>query len=332
MGVRADTPERSTHGRDPHSESALSKCASILKEVAMINIDKILCPVDFFEASDKAVDYAAGLAEIYNAKVYLLHAVVPVVPVAYEFPLDTAAIAGEMHEAASHEMKKLAARVKTQRVKVESLISAGAVHDVIRRAITTIKPDLIAMGTHGRTGMDRWFLGSQAEWLMRHSPVPVLTISAKERLRRPASRKILVPTDFSAGPADALDYALSIAQENDSRITLLHVVNDIAVDISRKYRDSIIHGVDTKLQNMVPQAAWDWCEIRTRVEVGHPYQLIEKTLEQQKPDLLVMNIHGKGMLDRALVGSTAERIVRSAKCPVMLIPPLKKASRKKRAA
>jgi nucleotide-binding universal stress UspA family protein len=53
----------------------------------MINIDKILCPVDFFAASDKAVGYAAGLAEIYNAKIYLLHAVVPVVPVAYEFPL-----------------------------------------------------------------------------------------------------------------------------------------------------------------------------------------------------------------------------------------------------
>ena len=61
--------------------------------------------------------------------------------------------------------------------------------------------------------------------------------------------------------------------------------------------------------------------------------MIERTLEKEKPDLLVMNIHGKGMLDRALLGSTAERVVRSARCPVMLIPPLKKeASRKRRAA
>jgi nucleotide-binding universal stress UspA family protein len=298
----------------------------------MINIDKILCPVDFFAASDKAVEYAAGLAEIYNARIYLLHAVVPVVPVAYEFPLDTAGIAREMQEASRHEMDKLVARVKTRRVKAESVIRAGAVHDVIRRAITTIKPDLIAMGTHSRSGIDRWFLGSQAEWLMRHSPVPVLTISAKERLRRPAFRKILVTTDFSAGTADALDYAFSIAQENNSHITLLHVVDDIAMDMSRKYREPIIEGVEAKLQNMVPREAWDWCEIRTRVEVGHPFPMIEQTLEKEKPDLLVMNIHGKGMLDRALVGSTAERVVRSAKCPVMLIPPIKKASRKRRAA
>jgi nucleotide-binding universal stress UspA family protein len=298
----------------------------------MISIDRILCPVDFFPASDKAVAYATGLAEIYNAKIYLLHAVIPVVPVAYEFPLDTVGIAREMQQAASNEMKKLAARVKARGVKAESLIKPGAVHDVIRRAITMTKPDLIAMGTHSRTGIDRWFLGSETEWLMRHSPVPVLTISATERLRRPAFRKILVTTDFSAGTADALAYAFSIAQENNSRITFLHVVNDIAMDISRKYRGPIIDGVDEKLQAMVPKEAWDWCEIRTRVEVGHPYLMIESTLEKEKPDLLVMNIHGKGMLDRALLGSTAERIVRSAKCPVMLIPPLKKASRKRRAA
>jgi nucleotide-binding universal stress UspA family protein len=298
----------------------------------MINIDRILCPVDFFAASDKAVDYAAGLAEIYNSRVFLLHAVVPMVPVAYEFPLNTAEIAREMQQAARHEMKKLIARVRARRIEAESLIAAGAVHDVIRRAISTVKPDLIAMGTHSRTGIDRWFLGSETEWLMRHSPVPVLTISAKERLRRPAFRKILVTTDFSEGTANALDYAFSIALENNSRITFLHVVNDIAMDVSRKYRDSIISGVETKLANMVPREAWDWCKIRTRVEVGHPYQMIEKTLEKERPDLLVMNIHGKGMLDRALLGSTAERIVRAAKCPVMLIPPMKKAARKRSAA
>src|SRR5262249_6786387 len=158
-------------------------------------------------------------------------------------PMNTAEIAREMQQAARGEMKKLLARIKARRIQAESLIEAGAVHDVIRRAISTVKPDLVAMGTHGRTGIDRWFLGSETEWLMRHSPVPVLTLSAKERLRRPAFRKILVTTDFSEGTANALEYAFSIAQENNSRITFLHVVNDIAMDVSRKYRDSIMNGV-----------------------------------------------------------------------------------------
>jgi nucleotide-binding universal stress UspA family protein len=298
----------------------------------MISIERILCPVDFFPASEKAVNYAAGLAEIYGAKLHLLHAVVPVAPVAYEFPLDAAEIAKEMQAASAKEMERLLRRVKLHRVKTESLIRHGLVHDVIKRAIATIKPDLIAMGTHGRDGFERWFLGSETERLMRQSPVPVLTISAKEKLRSPAFRRILVTTDFSEGTTDALEYAFSIAQENESQITVLHVVNDIAMDVSRKYRDAILGGVQTRLEKLVPDDAWDWCDIRTRVEVGHPYRLIERTLAKDKPDLLVMNIHGKGMLDRALVGSTAERVVRSAKCPVLLIPPLRKGSRKRRAA
>lgn len=298
----------------------------------MISINRILCPVDFFPASDKAVSYAAGLATIYGAKVYLLHAVTPSIPTAYEFPMNTVAITKSMEEASAREMKKLEAKLKSKGVKVETLIRTGAVHDVIQRAISRVKPDLIAMGTHGRTGINRWFLGSETEWLMRHSPVPVLALSPKDRLREPAFRRILVTTDFSEGTADALEYAFSIAQENESRITLLHVINDIAMDVSRRYRDSIIHGVENKLEVLVPEEARQWCEIRTKVDVGHPYRLIERTLETDKPDLLVMNIHGKGMLDRALLGSTAERIVRSAKCPVLLIPPMKKAARKKRAA
>jgi nucleotide-binding universal stress UspA family protein len=278
------------------------------------------------------VNYAAGLAEIYSAKLFLLHAVVPIVPVAYEFPLNTAEIAKKMLAASEGEMKKLLAKVKSRGIAAQSLIRAGTVHDVIKRAISVTKPDFIAMGTHAREGIDRWFLGSETEWLMRHSPIPVLTISPKERLRSPAFRKILVTTDFSEGTADALEYAFSIAQENESKITLLHVVNDLAMDVSRKYRDSIIGGVQSKLEEMVPAEALEWCEVRAKVEVGHPFRLIERTLEKEKPDLLVMNIHGKGMLDRALLGSTAERVVRSAKCPVMLIPPMKKPARRRRAA
>src|SRR5262249_6803392 len=162
------------------------------------------------------------------------------------------------------------------------------------------KPDLIAMGTHARAGFERWFLGSETEWLMRHSPVPLLVVSPKATLRELAFRRIFVTTDFSEGTADALDYAFLIAQENESRVTLSHVINDIAADVSRKYRDSIIDGVERKLESLVPAEAWDWCDIRTKVDVGHPYRLIERTLETEKPDLLVMNIHGKGMLDRAL--------------------------------
>jgi len=71
----------------------------------------------------------------------------------------------------------------------------------------------------------------------------------------------------------------------------------------------------------VPDDSRLWCEIRTTVATGTPYNVILKKAKKDRVGLIVMNIHGKGMLDRVLVGSTAERVVRGAECPVMLIPP-----------
>jgi len=90
-----------------------------------------------------------------------------------------------------------------------------------------------------------------------------------------------------------------------------------------------MEGVRKQLDDLVPAEAKDWCDIKTRVETGAPYRIILRILEDEKIDLLVMNIHGKGMLDRALLGSTAERVVRVAPCPVMAIPPMKRKNRRR---
>jgi nucleotide-binding universal stress UspA family protein len=166
---------------------------------------------------------------------------------------------------------------------------------------------------------------------MRHSPVPLVTINAAGEKSFPARRfrRILVTTDFSEGTPDALSYAFSVAQENEAEVTLLHVLNGLTADVSGKYRESLIDGVRKQLDDLVPSEARNWCDVTTRVENGVPYRIILRTLEDEKIDLLVMNIHGKGMLDRALLGSTAERVVRVAPCAVMLIPPLKKKVKRK---
>jgi nucleotide-binding universal stress UspA family protein len=229
------------------------------------------------------------------------------------------------------EMNKLAAKVREFGGSVEMQVEVGDVYDEIKQVIEIVKPELLVMGTHGRRGVERWFMGSTTEKLMRHSPVPIVTISAAgdRSSAPPRFRRILVTTDFSDGTPDALAHAFSVAQENESEVTFLHVLHDISADISGKYRDSLVSGVRKQLEDMVPAEARNWCDIVTRVETGVPYRIILRTLEDEKIDLLVMNIHGKGMLDRALLGSTAERVVRAASCPVMLIPPLKRKLRRK---
>jgi nucleotide-binding universal stress UspA family protein len=295
----------------------------------MLTVKTILCPVDFFRASDNAVKYAVALASNYGARIHLLHVVPPVLYSANDYAVSMGEWRDAIEKDAAGKIKSLAAKLKAQNIPVESEVCVGDVHDEIKRSIQAVKPDLIVMGTHGRRAFERWFMGSKTERLLRHTPVPLLTVTANEKLSgTPRFRQILVTTDFSEGTEEALAYAFSMAQENESRVTLLHVVHDIAADLSGKYRDALARGVEKGLEDLVPPEARNWCDIVTRVETGLPYRIILRILEDEKIDLLVMNIHGKGMLDRAMIGSTAERVVRGARCPVMMIPPLLKAGRK----
>jgi nucleotide-binding universal stress UspA family protein len=190
---------------------------------------------------------------------------------------------------------------------------------------------MVIMGTHGRSGLERWFMGSTTEKLLRRSPVPVLTIRGTgEKRVVPLFRHILVTTDFSSGTSDALAYAFSLARENKSKVTLLHVVHLVAADVSGSYREGVTELYRKDLDALVPPEARKWCDVGIKVESGIPYRVILRTLESENADLLVMNIHGKGMLDRALLGSTADRVVRGASCPVLMIPPKRKQKRRAR--
>ena len=162
---------------------------------------------------------------------------------------------------------------------------------------------------------------------MRNSPVPLLTISPQMK-GEPAFPRILVTTDFSGGTADALDYAYCIAQDNGSEITLLHVVDDTSMALSIKYGNFLMEVARTELEDLAPPDVRNRYKVSTEVQEGSPYRVILRTLQRMKPDLLVMNIHAKGMLDRALHGNTAERVVRTAPCPVMLIPRMKVKARR----
>jgi nucleotide-binding universal stress UspA family protein len=156
----------------------------------MIKIRKILCPVDFFPGSDNAVSYAAGLAAAHGAKVHLLHVVSPVIPSAYADGINTVELTRSMEQASIRQMKKLVAKVRAEGITAEGEVVTGQVKEGIERSISDLKPDLIAMGTHNRSSIERWFMGSVTEWLIRHSPVPVLTVAPRARaIRRKTAKR-----------------------------------------------------------------------------------------------------------------------------------------------
>jgi nucleotide-binding universal stress UspA family protein len=288
--------------------------------------------VDFSPASQGALTYAAALAANYDARLKLLHVVTPVGPLAEGLLVTAADVIESMKKEAARRLARTAATVRRGEITVESEVRMGNVHNEIKRAIDAYKPDLIAMGTHGRKGVERWFMGSATERLLRSCSVPLFTTSTTRKPRRAGAmfRRILVATDFSEGTADALNYAFSIAQENEAAITLLHVI-EAPVDTAFENRDKLVRETGKHLSGLIPREAELWCDIRTRVEHGTPYRVILRILKDETFDLLVMNIHGKGILERVLLGNTAELVVRAASSPVMLIPPMGKAAKRQRA-
>lgn len=300
----------------------------------MVRFKRILCPVDFFKASASAFDYAIKLAVQYDAKVHVIHVVAPLMPEAYVAPLSTTYLPSDLEKEAKHSLQKFRSRAAKARVDVTTEVRLGDVTSGILRAAEIQKADLVVLGTHGRRGFERLVLGSVTERMIRQCPVPLIVLGPgkKARTTPPNIRRILLTTDFSDGTADAVAYALSIAQECQARVTLLHVLHDLAADVAGKYREPLLRGIESQLQKLIPESALDWCDVETRIEEGLPFRVIAQLVQSGTFDLLVMNIHGKSMLDRALIGSTAERTLRVAAglCPVLLIPPLGKSKAKRR--
>lgn len=189
------------------------------------------------------------------------------------------------------------------------------------------------MGTQGRRGLEKFFLGSTTERLLRTLPVPLLTIRGiKTQTATPGIRNILVTTDLSDGTPEPVAYALSIAQERKAKVTLLHVLNDVEAEISGRYRDQLLRSIRHELEDLLLSWTRKSCEVAVRVVTGRPIRRILPLLNKEKFDLIVMNIHGKTLLDRMTIGSTAEKIVRAAPVPVLVIPPRTVAKPKSRVA
>ena len=297
----------------------------------MIRFRKILCPLDFFKASSRAFDYALRIAANYDARVHVLHVIAPVLSSVYGAPFGVEDLTASLEKESKRLLQKYKERAVKANIGLTTEVRMGDIDLGILHSIEAQKADLLVMGTHGRRGFERLILGSVTERMIRHCPVPLLTIGEAKRASAPKIRRILVTTDFSAGTAEAVAHALSIGQRNRGKVTLLHVLHDDAADAAGKYRDQLVRGIELQLHKFIPERAFEECEIETRLEAGSPSTVIPKIVKSGSYDLLVMNIHGKRLIDRALVGSTAERTLRATAgiCPVLLIPPARTARRKR---
>jgi nucleotide-binding universal stress UspA family protein len=289
----------------------------------MFRFKRILCAVDFSPASTRAFEFALQLASIHGARIQLLHVIPRIIASVMDVPITTSRWTAAQEEEATRELAKLRERASKSGIAADTEIRLGDIDLQILKVANETRADLLVIGTHGRRGFERWVLGSVAERMLRHSPIPILlTASTGKRAAAGVIRHILIPSDFSRGTADAIGYGVGIADQAGASVTILHVIQDRSPAVDWNAGSAESAAIQQRLEGLVPLGARRLCEIDTRVENGQPYQEILRVIQDSKPSLVVLNTHGHGFLDRALIGSTAERVVRggAALCPLLLIP------------
>ena len=288
-----------------------------------ISLKSILYLTDFSEPSEAALPFAVEIARAYGATVYALHVLVPS-PVAYMTPESPASAIGWQEEAAQNEMQRVDAQLMG--LPHETIVERGSeIWPTLEQAIKEHTVDLIVLGTHGRTGMQKLLLGSAAEEVFRRSPVPVITIGPGVRsgVHNDARfRRVLFPTDFSPESLAAEPYALSLAEENQARLILLHVIRKLSQPRDGHAGELSVAEALHQLYELVSEDAEQWCRPEAAVEYGEPAERILQTAEERGADLIVLGVRDASrnmMAAKHLDRATAYKIVANARCPVLTV-------------
>ena len=286
-----------------------------------VSLKNILYATDFSPTAEAALPYVVGLAKRFGATVYALHVRFPAT-----YPVVGPEGMPQVMEAAEEQAKQESKQLHELLAGLphEVFITEGDIWTTINDTVRQQKIDLIVIGTRGRTGIGRALLGSVAEEIFRRAPCPVLTVGphvSKDAKARLEMKEILYATDFSPESLAALPYATSLAQENQARLTLLHVIGEPKVGElvhPEQYVDSTLR----QLRKLVPSEAELWCEPKFMVEHGPAADKIMEVAIARGADLIVLGVRGaEGRMGATthLLRPIAHRVVTQAQCPVLTV-------------
>jgi nucleotide-binding universal stress UspA family protein len=292
-----------------------------------MQLKRILCPIDFSEFSIVAYQYALSLAEHYNADVIALHVVelwkLPFADYA-AYEADYAKFSKAFNEGGEVRLREFVKKHSPDDIQPQLVTNLGNPSDSILSLSQSQNIELIVIGTHGRRGFDHLVLGSTADRVMRKASCPVLVISKPPRegvAADPNARhvhrlsRVLFCTDFSENSERALNYAISATAEYDAELTLLHVVEHVP----RSAKADLLAACAEQLDKLVPPEQRNTLKVWTTVKLGKPYeQIVQHALEEQI-DMITMAVRGADALDRAVFGSTTDRVIQLGPCPVLAV-------------
>lgn len=282
--------------------------------------DRLLFPTDGSDGAAAVIDDVLGIATAHGATLHILN----VADTTHDSVTRVGSEVVDVLEAEGDSLvAETAATAEARGVETKTAVRQGDVPATITEYAETAAIDLIAMPTHGRTGIGELLVGSTTERVSRTTTVPVLTLRPDSDGLTYPFETLLVPTDGSECAAQALDLATGIAV-NDAILHILSAVDTAAFGGS----DSLPHydALETEAGEVVETAAdrarsGGVDEIIETVEHGTSIPAaIRSYADETEIDCIVMGTHGRTGLDRYLLGSVTEAVVRSADQPVLIVP------------
>ena len=283
----------------------------------MTRFSRVLAAVDFSKPARSAFDYALALSKQHRARLLVIQAV----PRGQPFSSDARerlALTAELQHRADQDGVEFTSRVQH-----------GDPAAVILLHARSLRPDVIVLGTHQRSGLDRIRVGSVGERVAAKAGVPVLLVPERgqtgsiERFRH-----VAVAVDFSPASKRAIEQALALASGPADRVTLVHVVPGPSSSVpphfyrygGAEYQGHLVRDARRRLQLEVPMQQRTPATIHTRVVVGDPTTEIGRVVESLGADLLVVGVSERGIVSRALFGTTAARLLRVTPVPMLAVP------------
>jgi nucleotide-binding universal stress UspA family protein len=292
--------------------------AAIATAKTRTRFENILFATDFSPAAAHAIPFIKKIAKHFQSNLLAFHVKPPVVnPMTQPatWPVDVEA-AKVFDKELREELLDTFAGIKT-----EVLIEEGDIQSGLEKAIQKHNTDLVILGTRGRTGLAKMLLGSVAEEIFRTVPCPVLTVGPHAGAAKANIREILFATDFASEAPSAAAYAVSLAQEFQARLTMLHVVPEPKPGDLVSWSD-VQESAKKLLRKLVPPEAEAWCKPAYFVERGDPGQRILDLANVSTVDLIILGAQPeKGVPGAAthLPIATAHKVVAHAHCPVLTV-------------
>lgn len=296
----------------------------------MVQIDHVICPIDLSDCSRRALAHAFAWARWYEADLQVLHVVVPQVLLATP---EAAAVIVPSEPAFDlrAEVDRFVADVAFPDVRTNIDVIKGDVTDAIVRVSEREPFSVLVMGTHGRTGLERFLIGSVTVRTLHRVSCPTLVVPPLDGETSNGTatvKRILCAVDFRPSSVAAFRYALSLAEELDAQLEVLHVVATVPNEVMLQGRP---HGLTayehqmrelalTQIRQLIPPEAREWCSIIEQVIDGPPDREIVRRAEETEAQLIVMGSGERDRLSPSWLGLTTDRVIRVAPCPVLVVP------------